>query len=212
MKEVARNSGAGGGFRPVLSRKKRKSGVLAKSVLVEGGVVKTTGNLSHHSETGNTIESESVNIEEECLIEKTSIDYGERNVFEGGDSNQTLKSSDIKIKTKKVLGTPLSKINFEDGFDDGDFLDKSALLSPPLLLKPSVYVSVHKSFALDIDLVAVAEKFSQEKVNFVRKIFSGVNGFGGASTSSKFGGIILASFTSKQAMMMVLPEVFGLFS
>ncbi|KAG9298155.1 hypothetical protein G9A89_000032 [Geosiphon pyriformis] len=95
-------------------------------------------------------------MEEECLIEKTSIDYGKRDVFDGRDSNQTLKSSGIKIKTKKVLG----KINFKDGFDNGDFLDESALFLPSLLLKFSVHVSVHKSFALDINLVAVTGKSS----------------------------------------------------
>ncbi|KAG9285096.1 hypothetical protein G9A89_009907 [Geosiphon pyriformis] len=39
------------------------------------------------------------------------------------------------------------------------------------------------------------------KLNFVRKIFSGVNGFGGAFTSSKFGGIIRVTFTSNEAMI-----------
>ncbi|KAG9300032.1 hypothetical protein G9A89_018309 [Geosiphon pyriformis] len=137
MKKVAKNSGANSGFRPVLSRKKRKGGVLAKNVLVEEDI----------SETGNTTESESINMEEKCLVEKTSIDYGERDAFDGGDPNQTPKNSGLKIKTKKVLGKPLSKINFDDGFNDG------------------------------------------------------VNGFGRASTPSKFGGIICATFTSEKAMM-----------
>ncbi|KAG9285564.1 hypothetical protein G9A89_006552 [Geosiphon pyriformis] len=183
MKKVAKDSGAGGGFGPVLSRKKRKGGVLAESVLVRRGVIKTTKNHSQNFETGNTIKFESVDMEEECLIEETSIDYGERN-------------------TKKVLGKPLGKINFEDGFDNGDFLDESALFPPPLLLKPSVHVSVRKFFTLDIDLVAVAEKSSQKKLNFIKKIFSGVNSFGEASTLSKFGKIIHVTFTSEMAMMV----------
>ncbi|KAG9293592.1 hypothetical protein G9A89_005595 [Geosiphon pyriformis] len=182
----------------LISRKKRKGGVLAESVLIEGGVVETTGNYSQHSETGDTTESESVDMKEECLIEKTSINYRERNVFDGRDPNQIPKSSDIKIKTKKVLGKPLGKIDFGNGFDNGDFLDESALLPPSLLLKPSVHVFVHKFFVLDIDLV----KSSQEKLNFIKKIFAGVNGFGGTSTSSKFGGIICVTFTSEMAMMV----------
>ncbi|KAG9285430.1 hypothetical protein G9A89_010905 [Geosiphon pyriformis] len=177
MKEVAKNSGAGGGFRPVLSRKKRKGGVLTKSVLVRRSVVETTGNHSRHSETSDTTESESVDIEEKCLIEETSIDYDEKDVFDGGDLNQTPKSLSIKIKTKKVLGKPLGKINFEDGFDNSDFLNESALFLSSLLLKPSIHVFVCKSFVLDINLVA-------------------------ASTSSKFGGIICVTFTSKMAMMV----------
>ncbi|KAG9296701.1 hypothetical protein G9A89_001333 [Geosiphon pyriformis] len=194
MKKVAKNSGAGGGFGPVLSRKKRKGSVLAKSVLVGGGVIETTGNHSQNSETGNTTEFKNVNMEEECLIEETSINYSEKNVFDGENPNQTPKSSGIKIKTKKVLGKPLGKINFEDGFDNGDFLNESALFLPSLLLKPSVHVFVRKSFALNIDLVA-------KKLNFIKKIFSDVNGFEGASIFSKFGGIIHATFTSEMAMM-----------
>ncbi|KAG9289774.1 hypothetical protein G9A89_015354 [Geosiphon pyriformis] len=136
-------------------------------------------------------------MEKECLVEETSIDYRERNVFDDRDPNQTPKSSGLKIKTKKVLGKPLGKINF----DDGDFLDESALLPPPLLFKFLVQVSVYKSFALNIDLVAIVEKSSQEKLNFIKNFFSGVNGFGGASTPSKFGGIICATFTFEKAMM-----------
>ncbi|KAG9294785.1 hypothetical protein G9A89_000148 [Geosiphon pyriformis] len=203
MKKIAKDSGAGGSFRSVLSRKKRKGGVLAESILVEGGVIETTGNHSQNSETGDITESESVDMEEECLIEKTSINYSERDVFDSGDLNQTPKSSDIKIKTKKVLGKPLGKINFEDGFDNNDFLDESALFPPPLLLKLSVHVSVHKSFTLDINLVAIAGKSSQKKLNFIKKIFSDVNSFERAFTSSKFGGIICVTFTSEMAMMAV---------
>ncbi|KAG9303567.1 hypothetical protein G9A89_018463 [Geosiphon pyriformis] len=174
IKKVAKNSGADNGFRPVLSRKKRKCGVLAKNVLVGRGVIKTTDNHSQISEIGNTTESESINIEEKCLVKKTSIDYEERNIFDGEDSNQTPKSSGLKIKTKKVLDKSLGKINFEDGFNDSDFLDKSALLLFLLPLKPLVQVSVRKSFALDINLVAVAGKFSQKKLNFIKKIFQAI--------------------------------------
>ncbi|KAG9294988.1 hypothetical protein G9A89_017782 [Geosiphon pyriformis] len=201
MKEVAKNSGADSGFRPVLSRKKRKGGVLAENVLVKRDVIETIGNHSQISESGDTTKSESIDMEEECLVEETSINYGESDAFNGRDSNQILKSSGLKIKTKKVLGKPLGKINFEDGFDDGDFLNESVLLPPPLSLKSSVQVSVHKFFTLDIDLVAITGKSSQEKSNFIKKIFSDVNGFGGASTLLKFGGIICVTFTSEKAMM-----------
>ncbi|KAG9292230.1 hypothetical protein G9A89_023950 [Geosiphon pyriformis] len=161
-------------------------------------------NHSRISDSDDTIESKSIDIKEEYLVEETSINYEERNAFDGRDPNQTPKSSGLKIKTKKVLGKPLGKINFEDGFDDGDFLDESAFLLLSFLLKSSVQVSVRKFFALNIDLVAVAKKSSQEKSNFIKKFFSGVNGFGGGvSTLSKFGGIIYATFTSKKAMMVI---------
>ncbi|KAG9294434.1 hypothetical protein G9A89_001939 [Geosiphon pyriformis] len=193
MKKVARNSGAGGGFRPVLSKKKRKGGVLVESVLVGRGVVETASNHFRHSETGDTTESKSIDMEEECLVEKTSIDYGKSVVFEGGDPNQTLKSLGIKIKTKKVLDKPLGKINFEDGFDDDDFLDESALFLLSLLLKPSIHVFVYKSFALDIDL---------EKVNFVRKIFSGVNGLRGPLPSQNLTIMVVVKMANDRGVMV----------
>ncbi|KAG9306314.1 hypothetical protein G9A89_018197 [Geosiphon pyriformis] len=115
------------------------------------------------------------------------------------DPDQTPRG--LCVKTKKVLGKPLGVIDYDAVDADGDVLDESLLLPPPFPVKPSVQVPVRKSFALDIDLVAVVGKSFQEKVNFVRKIFSGVNGFGGASTPSKFGGIIRATFTSEEAMM-----------
>ncbi|KAG9303271.1 hypothetical protein G9A89_013597 [Geosiphon pyriformis] len=184
-----------------IQEKRPKTSGNTENILVERDVIETTGIHSQISESGDTTESESIDMEKECLVEETSIDYGKRDAFNGGDPNQILKSLGLKIKTKKVLGKPLDKINFEDSFDNGDFLDEFALLPPSLLLKSLVQVSVHKSFTLDIDLVAVAGKFFQEKSNFIKKIFLGVNGFVETFTPSKFGGIICATFTSEKAIM-----------
>ncbi|KAG9293951.1 hypothetical protein G9A89_019289 [Geosiphon pyriformis] len=199
MKKATKVSGSEGGFKMVVSRKKRKDGVLAESVDNSKVADKALGNCSWGSEVGDTTESESIDIEEECLVKETSVDYGENGAFTGEDLDQTPKS--LRVKTKKVLGKPLGVIDYGTVDADGDVLDKSLLLPPSFPVKPSVQVPVHKSFTLDIDLVAVVGKSSQEKVNFVRKIFSGVNGFGGASTPSKFGGIIQTTFTSEEAMM-----------
>ncbi|KAG9300803.1 hypothetical protein G9A89_003152 [Geosiphon pyriformis] len=149
IKKTLKSTGSNGGFKAVVSRKKRKGDVL----------------------------EESIDIEKKCLIEKTSVDYGESGTFTEGDPDQTPKS--LHIKTKKVLKKPL------------DVIDYNTVNA----------VSVRKSFALNIDFVVITEKSSQEKLSFVRKLFSGVNGFGGASTSSKFGEIIWATFTSEKAMM-----------
>ncbi|KAG9294180.1 hypothetical protein G9A89_021539 [Geosiphon pyriformis] len=100
-----------------------------------------------------------------------------------------------------MLGKPLDVIDYGTVNTNNDVLDDSFLFLPPLSIKPSVQVPVHKSFALDIDFVAITGKFSQEKLSFIRKIFSSVNGFGGASTSSKFGGVIHVTFTLEKAMM-----------
>ncbi|KAG9305485.1 hypothetical protein G9A89_006455 [Geosiphon pyriformis] len=157
------------------------------------------GRKIYWKRTGDTIESKSIDMEKKCLVEETSVDYGESGTFMKGDSDHTPKSLCVKIK--KVLRKPLSVINYNTVNAKNDVLNDFFLLPPPLLIKPSVQVSVHKFFALDINLVAIARKFSQKKLSFIRKIFLGVNDFGGAFTSSKFGRIIRATFTSESAMM-----------
>ncbi|KAG9298084.1 hypothetical protein G9A89_018167 [Geosiphon pyriformis] len=201
MKKTIKASGSENGFKAVASRKKKKGGVLEESINNKRVAVKTLSTHSWGSKTGNTTESESIDMEEKCLVKETSVDYDDNGTFTGGNSDQTPKG--LRVKTKKVLRKPLDVIDYDTVNAEDDVLDDFLLLPPPFPVKPSVQVPVCKFFALDIDLVAVAGKSSQEKVNFVRKIFSSVNGFGGASILSKFGGIIWASFTSKKAMMAV---------
>ncbi|KAG9301930.1 hypothetical protein G9A89_020974 [Geosiphon pyriformis] len=57
-----------------------------------------------------------------------------------------------------------------------------------------------KLFALDIELSAVSGKTIGNKLVCVKKIFYQVDGFGGASTPSKFPGIIRSSFTSEKSL------------
>ncbi|KAG9289636.1 hypothetical protein G9A89_014371 [Geosiphon pyriformis] len=70
----------------------------------------------------------------------------------------------------------------------------------PKIVKIPVKVSVKKSFALDINLLAVEGKSAMAKTQVIRKIFSLVNGFGGTTTLSKFEEIIRLTFTSKESM------------
>ncbi|KAG9293531.1 hypothetical protein G9A89_005534 [Geosiphon pyriformis] len=204
MKKTAKISGSESGFKTVASRKKRKRGVLVEGVDNGRVAAKVPGVCSWSSETEDTTESESVDMEEECLVEETSFDYGESEALTGGDYDQMPTSS--KVKTKKALGKPLGKIDFsKDGSDDGVLSD--APLELPLSMKNLVNVSVRKSFALDIGLDKVASKSSQEKLVVVRKLFSGINGFGEASTPSKFSGIIRATFTSKSNRAVVVKKI-----
>ncbi|KAG9287611.1 hypothetical protein G9A89_019672 [Geosiphon pyriformis] len=62
------------------------------------------------------------------------------------------------------------------------------------------FISV-KSFALDIELSAVPGKTVSDKLICVKKFFYQVDGFGGASTFSKFPGIIRSSFTSEKSLI-----------
>ncbi|KAG9293504.1 hypothetical protein G9A89_009228, partial [Geosiphon pyriformis] len=62
------------------------------------------------------------------------------------------------------------------------------------------YIMDKKFFALNINLSAVEDKSATAKTQYIRKIFSKINGFGGATTSSKFEEIIKSMFTSEKSM------------
>ncbi|KAG9288977.1 hypothetical protein G9A89_015526 [Geosiphon pyriformis] len=184
MEKTTKVSGSGGGFRLVLSKKKRRDGVLKNGF----------------------DDFNSINIEEKCLVEETSFNYGEGNVLAGKNPNQMPKNSGVKTKT--VLGKPLGKINFSIGSNDNDVLsDVSLELSP--FLKNLVDVSVYKSFILNVGLDKIAGKTSQKKYLVIRKLFSGINGFGRASISSKFSGIIRTMFTSKFGLIKAIEKAAG---
>ncbi|KAG9288385.1 hypothetical protein G9A89_021416 [Geosiphon pyriformis] len=198
MKKVVKDSGFGGGFKPVLSRKKRKDVALEEGI---GSKEMPTEVPSDHFwgfKTGNTTKSESINMEEECLVEETSFDYGEKDILIDGDYKHTPKGP--SVKTTKALGKPLDKINFS-GHDNDDNVFLNTPLELLSLLKNLVSVSVRKSFALDIGLNKVVGKSSQEKLMVIRKLFLRINGFGGVFTPSKFFGIIWAIFTSELDLM-----------
>ncbi|KAG9307598.1 hypothetical protein G9A89_023163 [Geosiphon pyriformis] len=52
------------------------------------------------------------------------------------------------------------------------------------------------------NLSAVEDDLAMAKTQLIRKIFSTINGFGGATTPSKFEGIIRLTFTSEKSMEM----------
>ncbi|KAG9293049.1 hypothetical protein G9A89_016411 [Geosiphon pyriformis] len=206
MKQMVKSSGFESGFKTVLSRKKRKNSVFEDNAGAEESSAKVQSGCSWGSETGDTTESNSVDMEEECLVEETSFDYGESGALIGGDLDQTPKGS--RMTTRKALGKPLGKIDFLDDDDNNDILlDAPLVLLLPL--KNLVNVFVRKSFALDLDLKAVERNLAQEKLKKIRSLFSGINGFGGASTPSKFSGIIKATFTSELGLMKATEKATG---
>ncbi|KAG9286751.1 hypothetical protein G9A89_012301 [Geosiphon pyriformis] len=174
----------------VAFRKKKKSGVLKNGATSELVLSEKAVGSSWKSEAGNTTKSDSIDMKEKCLIEETSVDYGEKSLFIEDNSNQTPKS--LKLVTKKALNTPLGKINFLDDIsNDNILLDTPVIFSPPL--KNLVNVSVRKSFVMDIEL-------DKEKLVVVRKLFSKVNDFGKVFTSSKFLEIIHAFFNFESSL------------
>ncbi|KAG9286928.1 hypothetical protein G9A89_001166 [Geosiphon pyriformis] len=72
--------------------------------------------------------------------------------------------------------------------NNGSFLGSAATTFK--VIKTSVEMSVKKSFALDINLLAVKRKSAMAKIQLIRKIFSSINGFGETTTPSKFEEII----------------------
>ncbi|KAG9284893.1 hypothetical protein G9A89_003816, partial [Geosiphon pyriformis] len=130
----------------------------------------------------------------------------------GGFDSSFLDSAVNTLKTKCVntgtnFGSPI-------GFPDFEMDEEVKPLLPPLMkkipldkiwidpkiVKTPVEVAVKKFFALDINLSAVEGKSATAKTQLIRKIFSKINGFGGATTSSKFEKIIRSTFTSEESM------------
>ncbi|KAG9289169.1 hypothetical protein G9A89_022478 [Geosiphon pyriformis] len=170
--QAAKASGFNASFKSVLPKKKRRGGALEEDS--NSSIVSPKVQVGHSwgSEAGDTTKSNSIDIEEECLVEETSFDFGDGGALAGRDPNQT--PTDSKVKTKKALGKPFGKINFSVGSNDN-----SVLLDAPLNLSPSlknmVNISVHKSFVLDIGLNKISGKSSQKKLMMVKKLFSKVN-------------------------------------
>ncbi|KAG9293521.1 hypothetical protein G9A89_005524 [Geosiphon pyriformis] len=106
MKITAKVSGSSGGFKSVLPRKKRRN-----SVLEDGS----------NSKTGDTTKSESIDIEEKCLVEETSFDYedinkplGKINFLPNSNDNDVLldaplKSFALDIELDKIIGKSSQK-------------------------------------------------------------------------------------------------------
>ncbi|KAG9302152.1 hypothetical protein G9A89_020586 [Geosiphon pyriformis] len=186
------------GVKSAESRKKKRGNALENNI---GNRKFTTAKVSSGhswgSETGDTTESDSVDIKEKFLVEETSIDYREDGILAGRNLEQIPKSS--KILTKKALSKPLRKIDFLGNDSDDIFLNKPVVFPPPL--KKLVNVFVRKSFALDIGLDNVVGKSAQKKLVIIRKLFSKINGFGRASILLKFAGIIRVTFTSELSLV-----------
>ncbi|KAG9299716.1 hypothetical protein G9A89_013076 [Geosiphon pyriformis] len=160
IKKTVKVSGFNDGFKPVLPRKKRRNSALEDSADDKVVGTKVQNNHSWSSETGNTTESDSIDMEEEYLVEKTNFRQKSGEEFGGVDTDITSKGSK-KIVIKHTLKKPLGTINFSmENNNDDDILDGSLSLSPPLFLKHTVQVSIRKFFALDIDLGVVASKSS----------------------------------------------------
>ncbi|KAG9287363.1 hypothetical protein G9A89_023735 [Geosiphon pyriformis] len=107
-----------------------------------------------------------------------------------------------------MLGNPLKQLLFDCMSDDNDALE----LPPPKFDGANQVLHIRsrapvkrnfepvKFFALDIEVSAVPEKTNVDKLMAIKKIFYRIDGFGGASTLSKFSGVIRSTFTSELSL------------
>ncbi|KAG9304508.1 hypothetical protein G9A89_020072 [Geosiphon pyriformis] len=58
-----------------------------------------------------------------------------------------------------------------------------------------------KSFTLDVELSAVSRNTNNNKLISIKNFFYKIDGFGGASTPSKFSGVIRSTFTSESSLI-----------
>ncbi|KAG9285999.1 hypothetical protein G9A89_022675 [Geosiphon pyriformis] len=122
--------------------------------------------------------------------------------------------SDFKMNTPQakhfnngvIIGFPLGSINYDMEEEEeislslykSFSLDKAWIDSK--IIKIQMEVAVKKSFTLNINLSAVKEKSAMAKTQVIKKLFLGINGFGGTTTPSKFKGIIRSIFTSEASI------------
>ncbi|KAG9298741.1 hypothetical protein G9A89_012809 [Geosiphon pyriformis] len=134
----------------------------------------------------------------------------ETSYAESDDNNKMNETSPRKTRTHiYVLGKPPKAPTFDSMSDDKNAL---SLPSPKMFngsnQMPSVKSRIMekrsfkpvKSFALDIEVSAVPGKTNVDKLMAIKKIFYRIDGFGRASTPSKFPGIIRSIFTSELSL------------
>ncbi|KAG9288313.1 hypothetical protein G9A89_021344 [Geosiphon pyriformis] len=144
-------------------------------------------------------------------MESDSGDSVAGGILAGGNDGSLLGSAATMFKTKRVknnldCGSPLGSLDYNIDDDDGGPLPSplgiplEKMWLDPKIVKSQVEVAVKKSFALDINLLAVEDKSVTVKTQLIRKLFLKINGFGGTTTLSNFEGIIRSTFTSSESM------------
>ncbi|KAG9296810.1 hypothetical protein G9A89_002207 [Geosiphon pyriformis] len=182
---------AGGSF----SQKKRVSLCNVKHSDIKSGV----SLAKSHSDGGMyfDIESDSSSsIVDDILVSSNKSFF----------SSVAITSKAKRVKNDLVCGSPLGSLDYNMDDNDGGFfppplgifLEKKWL--DPKIVKTQVKVAMKNFFALNINLSAVEGKLAMAKTQVIRKLFLKINGFGGATTLSKFKGIIRFTFTSEISM------------
>ncbi|KAG9307235.1 hypothetical protein G9A89_017063 [Geosiphon pyriformis] len=144
-------------------------------------------------------------------MESDSGDSVAGGILAGSDNGSLLGLAATTPKAKRVknnldCGSPLGLLDYNVNDEDGGSLPPplgiplEKMWLDPKIVKSQVEVAVRKSFALDINLSTVEDKSATVKTQLIRKLFSKINSFGGATTPSKFEGIIRLMFTSSESL------------
>ncbi|KAG9303703.1 hypothetical protein G9A89_018600 [Geosiphon pyriformis] len=169
--------------------------------------------IGHDKSWGSKMKSEKSSVSEVSDVENLKntvteeMSYIDSNTFKTNDIMDDATPRKMQMRTY-VLGQ-LPKVSFFVNVNDDD--DELVLLAPKfvgsnwLLFAGSCVLEKRsfepvKLFTLDVKLSAMPGKTNSDKLVAIKKIVYRINGFGGASTPSKFPGIIRASFTSEFSM------------
>ncbi|KAG9303572.1 hypothetical protein G9A89_018468 [Geosiphon pyriformis] len=180
--------------------------LYADPLLADGGERKASWGSEVENESNNISEVSDLEDMENLVAEETSF------IDSNASGNDDLMDDVTPRKTRTrtyVLGRPPKQPSFNLENDDNSVLELpprtfvgSNQLPPPKScgLECRRFEPV-KSFALDVELSAVPGKSNSDKLFKVKKIFYKIDGFGGASTSSKFPGVIRSTFTSESSLV-----------
>ncbi|KAG9291533.1 hypothetical protein G9A89_021952 [Geosiphon pyriformis] len=161
------------------------TGPISIDVLYAGG-------MEHKVSWSSEVESEDASVSGVSDIENINNMVAEKtNYVDSNDSeadNMKLSFNNVS-DVDDVLKLPLHMFN---GFNQLPLVKSCA--------SETRSFDSTKSFALDVEHSAVPGKSISEKLIFLKKFFYQVGGFGGASTSSKFSGIIKLTFTSESSL------------
>ncbi|KAG9307732.1 hypothetical protein G9A89_023297 [Geosiphon pyriformis] len=142
----------------------------------------------------------------DMIVEETN--YIDSNALEVDDEIDDATFKKTYTRTY-VLDSKPNKISFNNLSDGDDNVltllafkfsgAKHSLAAGLRVLNKCNFGSV-KFFTLDVKLLAILEKTNSNKIMSIKKIFYQIDGFEGASTLSKFPGIIRSFFTSELSL------------
>ncbi|KAG9290647.1 hypothetical protein G9A89_011610 [Geosiphon pyriformis] len=178
-------------------------------------MLQTTG-IRHNKSWGSKMKSEENSINKILDIEnlKNTVaketSYIDSNTSEMNDmmDDTTLRKMQTRTYVLRQLPKVSSFVNVNDDNNElvlpaPKFVGSNQLSSAKSHVLKKMSFEPVKSFALNVELSAVSGKTISDKLILVKKFFYQIDGFGEATTPSKFFGIIRSFFISKLSLKKV---------